>query len=730
MKITFLLHNAYAIGGTVRSTLNLAGALAARNEVEVVSVFRTEEKPLLGVSGNVRLVPLVDERPTSPTFDGAHPLAARPSLIVPPTEVLAHRYTELTDERLRGFLDETDADVVVATRPALVVFLAEHGSPRRLRIGQEHLSYNNHVPGVRAAQNDAIGHLDAFVTVSARDAADHRAQLPGLKTRITDIPNAAPRPKAERSDVRAPLVVAAGRLMPVKRYDLLIDAFSEVVAVRPEWRLRIYGQGPERAGLRAAIDAHRLNDHVLLMGPHTTMETEWAKASVAAVSSDWESFGMTILEAMHAGVPVVATDCPHGPGEIITHGSDGLLVEPGDPKALAAGLLRLIEDADQRRSMGELARATAQRFSPRKIAAEYELLFGELLEARTSPTARAGRRVRRMFGTLLPHDSRSRRTGTEAPPLRASATAPSAAPVPDGLPRPLRPRGGCTTDSTGGVRVAVNPSGVSGDRLTLVLRQRHGVDEGRVETRAEARVPLERPSDMKSPWTADLAHRRLSLPEGRWDLYVERPKDGALRRLRAGLVEQRGLLSATPETGGTGGTGETGETSEAFAWWIPYPTKDGFLALRTFRRSAHAEATALQTDDGSPSGSLSGSLSVRGMLHGAALGRGAALLGVSRDGTAHDFETPATASFDDGRAFQARITSLSRPGGVEKSLWDLFIRPASAAEPIRVGRIVGDIVDRKGTDRHPSTALGAAADRPVRARFFFTVTNDLAISAT
>ncbi len=118
------------------------------------------------------------------------------------------------------------------------------------------------------------------------------------------------------------------------------------------------------------------------------------------------------------------------------------------------------------------------------------------------------------------------------------------------------------------------------------------------------------------------------------------------------------------------------------------------------------------------------------MLYGAVLGRGAALLGVSRDGTAHDFETPATASFDGGRAFQARITSLSRPGGVEKSLWDLFVRPAGAAEPIRVGRIVGDIVDRKGIDRYPSTAPGAAADRPVRARFFFTVTNDLAISAT
>jgi glycosyltransferase involved in cell wall biosynthesis len=689
VKIVFLLHNAYAIGGTVRSTLNLAGAMAARHEVEIVSVFRSEERPLLGVNRKVRLVPLVDERPDAPTYDGGNPLMARPSTVVPPAEVLAHRYTELTDERLRDFLNGTDADVVVATRPALVVFLARHGSRRYLRVGQEHLSYDNHVPDVRTAQNEALRHLDAFVTVSAQDAADHRDHLPGLRTRITDIPNAAPRPKAERSDVQAPLVVAAGRLMPVKRYDLLIEAFARVVAVRPEWRLRIYGQGPERAALRAAVDAHRLNDHVFLMGAHPTMETEWAKASVAAVSSDWESFGMTILEAMHAGVPVVATDCPHGPGEIITDGSDGLLVPPGDADAFAAGLLKLIEDTDQRRLMGEAARETVQRFAPRRIADQYERLFGELREARTSTTTKVTRRVRRALATLLPQGSRP---GPEEAP-------PAAPPLADDRPRALRPKGGCTTDSTGGVRITVNAAGVSGKDLTLVLRHRHGDDE--------TRVPLERPDDPKSPWTANLSHHRLTLAEGRWDLHVERAEDGTRRRLKAGLVEQRGLLSARPVPG------------KAFAWWIPYATKDGYLALRTFHRPAHAEATALRTDDDS--------LSVEGTLHGAVLGEGALLLGVSRDGRPHDFETPATPTGE--RTFRARITTLPRPADADKPLWDLFLRPSEAAAPVRVGRITDDIVDRKPTAKHPSTNLTTPTGRSVQAHYFFTITNDVAISA-
>ncbi|WP_215448579.1 glycosyltransferase family 4 protein [Streptomyces sp. ATCC 21386] len=746
MKITFLLHNAYAIGGTVRSTLNLAGALATRHDVEVVSVLRTEDRPLLGVSGKVRLVPLVDERPDAESYDGGHELMSRPSAVVPPTEVLAHRYTALTDERLRAFLDTTDADVVVATRPALVVALAGHGAvgsrrppgasgtsgttgaSRRgpLLIGQEHLSYDNHVPGVREAQNAAIKRLDAFVTVSARDAEDHRLHLPGVRTRITNIANAAPRPKAEPSDLRAPLVVAAGRLFPVKRYDLLVEAFAKVVAERPEWRLRIYGKGPERANLRAAIDRLGLGDHVFLMGAQATLETEWAKASVAAVSSEWESFGMTILEAMHAGVPVVATDCPHGPGEIVTDGTDGLLVTPGDPNALAAGLLRLIDDPELRQRVGTAGRTTVKRYAPRTIAAEYEQLIADLQEARTPAPVKLARRLRRALGwrpsTPAEEDGGTEPTAGDAKAGAAQAPAESAQAVPprpsaeSTAPKPLRPKAGCRVDRRGGVRIAVAASGVSGADLTLVLRRRHAGDEVRVPLRQDT------PDDPRSPWTATLRRDEPALAEGRWDLHVERGGDGARRRVRAGLVEQRGLLTA-----------ELPDRSPV-AWSIPYATKDGYLALRTFHRTAHAEVTALPVDDGS--------LAVEGVLHGAVLGEGAALVGVARGEDVADFEVPATHTERTGTertgaertgaagrpGFRARLTSLPDPVGPDKVIWDLFLRPAPDAEPIRLGRLFDDIVDRKDTDKYPAVPMTTPNGSVPQARFFFTVTNDLALA--
>lgn len=759
MKITFLLHNAYAIGGTVRSTLNLAGALAARHEVEILSVLRTADQPLLGVHGDVRLVPLVDERPDSAAYDGGHELMARPSALVPPTEVLAHRYTALTDARLRAFLDTTDADVLVATRPALVVVLAEHGPRHAIRIGQEHLSYDNHVPGVRAALNEALARLDAFVTVSARDAADHHRHLPGLRTRITDIPNAAPRPRAEPSDLRAPLVVAAGRLVPVKRYDLLVEAFAKVVAERPERRLRIHGQGPERANLRAAVAAHGLGDHVFLMGPHTTLETEWAKASVAVVSSAWESFGMTILEAMHAGVPVVATDCPHGPGEIITDGSDGLLVPPGDPDALATGLLRLINDPGLRHVLGTAGRATVQRYEPATIADRYERLITELLGARR-PGLVTG--MGRWLGLAVP--GQGRRTGRATPgrwtrwvaPGRAARRAVpgraarrvGTAPPTETERRPSRPSADCRVDVRRDVQVSVGWSDTSGQDLVLVLRHRHGDGELRVPLEREAPpMPLEQgsphltahaalarlkpkaadgarnPSDREAPdvigdrWTALLSQTRPPLAEGRWDLYAERAGDGVRRRLRAGLVEQRSLL--TSEFTGTG----------PVPWWIPYTTKDGYLALRTFRREAHAEVTALPIGEGSAA--------VQGVLHGAELGAGA-VMGVARDGEAADFEAPVEATGGHlpdghpsrGRLFHGRLPSLPGPTAPGKVIWDLFLRPATDTEAVRLGRLFGDIVDRKDTDKYPEVTLPARSGASVRARYFFTVTNDLAVSVS
>ncbi|MDQ1011655.1 glycosyltransferase involved in cell wall biosynthesis [Streptomyces sp. V4I23] len=383
MRLSFLLHNAYGIGGTIRTTFNLAEALAERHDVEIVSVFRHRDEPTMGAPAGVTMKHLVDLRRKSPAYDGDDPLAKRPAKVFPRGDGRHKQYSRLTDLRIGAHLESLDADVVIGTRPGLNVHIARQAPRGVVRIAQEHLTLDSHSYRLRREIGHRYAVLDAITTVTEADARAYRERLDLPGVRVEAVPNSVPAPKVAPADSRAKWVVAAGRLTRVKRYDVLVEAFAKVVAVRPDWRLRIYGSGDatgnEKKALRALIEDRGLHNHVFLMGTVNPLEPEWVKGSVAAVTSTLESFGMTIVEAMRCGLPVVSTDCPHGPGEIIDNRADGLLVPVGDVDAFAAALLELIQDDVLRRRTGQAALAASARFDPVRIAERHEALFAELV---------------------------------------------------------------------------------------------------------------------------------------------------------------------------------------------------------------------------------------------------------------------------------------------------------------------------------------------------------------
>ena len=383
MKVSFLIHNAYGIGGTITTTFNLAQALAEQHDVEIVSVLRHREEPTFTLDPRVSLRPLVDLR-----HEREHPLYQRPARVFPAAEYRYQQYNELTDQRIGTYLQSTDADVVIGTRPGLNVHLALQAPQHVVRIGQEHLTLDNHPPALRTALRRAYRRLDALTTVTEADAAAYRRKmrLPGV--RVEALPNSVPDPELPAADGTAKVVVAAGRLVPVKRYDLLIEAFALVAAEHPDWKLRIYGKGEEHDRLRQLVTDLALHDNVFLMGAAAPMEAEWVKGSIGAAASNFEPFGMTIVEAMRCGLPVVSTDCPYGPGEIIKDGADGRLVPVGDHGALGAALLELVRDDERRRRMGRTAMENAGRFAPGPVVAQAERLLDEAIAAR-----RTGRRI-------------------------------------------------------------------------------------------------------------------------------------------------------------------------------------------------------------------------------------------------------------------------------------------------------------------------------------------------
>ncbi|WP_433227669.1 glycosyltransferase family 4 protein [Actinomadura formosensis] len=393
MKITFLLLEAFSIDGTVRCTFTLAEELSRRHDVEIVSVLRDRDRPLLPLSDRVRLRSLVDLRPEAkiawPNAGRAERLMPEPSALIPPQERSYNKFSAWTDDRIGRFLRRPRTDVLVTTRAGLNLLAARFAPRRVVVVGQEHLQLGINEPEIIDEFKEWYPRLDALTTLTAADGADYEAALPAGSCPVHTIGNGLPHRLYPRSRQENRVVVAAGRIVWIKGYDLLISAFAKVVEKYPEWKLRIYGDGPRREELRRKATRLGLYNNVLMMEPTDDMEGEFAKASVLAMSSRAEPFGMTIIEAFACGLPVVGFDCPRGPREIITAGHDGLLVPPEDPDAFAEALIRLIGDEELRLRMAGHALASAERFDISVVAERWEKMLTEL---RAAPRRASGRR--------------------------------------------------------------------------------------------------------------------------------------------------------------------------------------------------------------------------------------------------------------------------------------------------------------------------------------------------
>ena len=368
--IRIVLANAHAMGGTIRTTLDLAGHLARRHEVEVIALRRRRSRrPFFPFPAGVAVTTLDDRGRRRGRAERA--LAALPSVLVHPEDYGYRAASLWTDLLLLRRLRASGGEIVLATRPAWALLAAAAAPPDAIVVAQEHLNFHAHRPALAADVRRRYRDLDALVVLTEADRADYAA----VARQVVRIPNPAPRSPGGRSSLDAPVIAAAGRLNTQKGFDLLIAAFAPLARRHPEWTLQIHGGGPERAALQAQIDAEGLSERIVLLGPTRRLGEALARASVFALSSRFEGFGLVILEAMSHGLPVVSFDCPRGPGEIISSGRDGTLVPPEDVPALTAALEQLVADPARRRVYGAAALETARAYDRDAIGARWEALL-------------------------------------------------------------------------------------------------------------------------------------------------------------------------------------------------------------------------------------------------------------------------------------------------------------------------------------------------------------------
>jgi glycosyltransferase involved in cell wall biosynthesis len=368
--VRFLLAHAWGFGGTIRTTLTLTGALASDRDVELVSVLRRRERPFFALPPGVRVRALEDRRGGRAGIL-ARALGRLPSLLIHPEDYAYPWCSVWTDVRLLRGLRALRGGTLVATRPALNLLAARLAHPSVTVIGQEHLNFGAHRARLAADIRRHYGRLDALTVLSADDLRDYGALL---GERVRQIPNPVTELDGGVADGSAKVVVAAGRLNTQKGFDLLVEAWRPVAARHPDWTLRIYGSGPERAALERAAAGLPVE----LPGRTDALGAALAAGSLFALSSRWEGFGLVLVEAMGKGLPVVSFDCPRGPSDIVSHGEDGLLVPPEDVPGLTAALLELIEDPPRRARMAAAARETARRYEPAAVVPHWDALLRDL----------------------------------------------------------------------------------------------------------------------------------------------------------------------------------------------------------------------------------------------------------------------------------------------------------------------------------------------------------------
>lgn len=301
-------------------------------------------------------------------------------------------------KRLRSVLCEIRADIVVTTLRREINFLCDIKDGSR-KVGELHVT-RSHYRNFEDNESNVfkrvieriwswqlvrkLKRLDALVVLTPNEIA----YWPELDN-VHCIPNPLPwNISCERRmyDKGQGSVCTVGRYSYQKGIDLLLEAWTEVHRLHPNWRLDVYGSG-ERApyeqqarelGLLTGDEAVDGGAALRLYGADNDIRSRYEEHDFYVLPSRFEGFGMVIIEAESCGLPVVAFDCPTGPRELIADGQTGLLVANGDVKALAEAICHLIEHPEERKKMGQAASEAARPFVLESVMDKWLALFEKL----------------------------------------------------------------------------------------------------------------------------------------------------------------------------------------------------------------------------------------------------------------------------------------------------------------------------------------------------------------
>jgi glycosyltransferase involved in cell wall biosynthesis len=362
-------------GGVEMMVSALANALVRRDfPVEILCTYRLGE-PAYSLEAAVKVTYLTQDQPNRAAFEEARQQKRWGAVL---REGLRAIGILLRKRRtIKQALRAIASGIVISTRNEHSLLLSKYGQPDVIKIAQLHHDHGfdphlfrdlerryTHIDALALLTDQTTQEIESML--SARQVPLHCVTIPNF---ITPVPTFS---VAKRSQV-----LAAGRLHPDKDFASLLRIWAKVCPQFPQWHLKIVGDGPLRQELSDYIQTLGLESQTELSPamPHEDLLKEMASSSIFALTSQSESFGLVLVEAMACGTPCVSFDIRVGPSAIFGNTKSGILIEQRDEIQFAEALAKLMASSQERERLGARARERAQHFTEDAVMTQWISLF-------------------------------------------------------------------------------------------------------------------------------------------------------------------------------------------------------------------------------------------------------------------------------------------------------------------------------------------------------------------
>lgn len=354
MKIFLVIKSLHTAGGMEHMTITIANELAKKGYDVAIIGFANEGKSFFEISPEVNVFYLHNEKDK--------------------------RLSLIRDASRRAQLKK----IYHEEKPNVVIFVGSGRSMLNIpaakgitKITWEHFNANRNWHLLHpVSKRMAAKYCDKIVTLTEQDVKNYEKKY-GAKNAVC-IPNPITVNDLKQSPLTEKRVLAVGRLVPQKGFDLLLDAWNKVENKKNGWKLRIVGKGKMEKELIEKINQYKLNDSVEMIPFSSNISEHYTASSLFVMSSRYEGLPLVMIEAMASGLPVVSFDCETGPAEIVENNVTGILVPPLDTNKLAEELDNLMNDEKKRREFSKNGIVRSKIFETEKIIEKWEKLFEEL----------------------------------------------------------------------------------------------------------------------------------------------------------------------------------------------------------------------------------------------------------------------------------------------------------------------------------------------------------------